>query len=52
MECARLVGRSKTIKNSFGTVQYAVKDEGEPTLMAYGVGRGAQSQPAGVFAPR
>jgi hypothetical protein len=40
IEGALLVGHSKTIKSSFGTVEYAVKGEGEPMLMAYGAGGG------------
>jgi hypothetical protein len=35
-----LVGRGKTIKTPFGTVEYAVKSEGEPMLMAFGAGGG------------
>ena len=33
---ARLVGRSKTVETSFGTVEFAVMGEGEPLLIAHG----------------
>ncbi|MGD0908199.1 MAG: alpha/beta hydrolase [Candidatus Acidiferrales bacterium] len=32
----RLVGRSKTVETSFGTVEYAVMGEGEPILVVHG----------------
>ncbi len=33
---ARLIGRSKTVETSFGTVEYAVMGEGAPMLIAHG----------------
>lgn len=33
---ARLVGRSKTVETSFGTLEYAVMGEGEPMLIVHG----------------
>jgi 2-hydroxy-6-oxonona-2,4-dienedioate hydrolase len=33
---ARLVGRSKTIEMSFGTLEYAIMGEGEPMLIVHG----------------
>lgn len=33
---ARLVGRSKTIETSFGTLEYAAMGEGEPILIVHG----------------
>lgn len=33
---ARLVGRSKTVETSFGTLEYAVMGEREPMLIVYG----------------
>ncbi len=37
---ARLVGRSKTIETSFGTLEYAVMSEGEPVLTVHGASGG------------
>jgi pimeloyl-ACP methyl ester carboxylesterase len=37
---ARLVGRSKTVETSFGTLEYAVMGEGEPVLTVHGAGGG------------
>ena len=37
---ARLVGRSKTVETSFGTVEFAVMGEGEPLLIAHGAAGG------------
>jgi 2-hydroxy-6-oxonona-2,4-dienedioate hydrolase len=37
---ARLVGRSKTIETSFGTLEYAVMGEGEPVLTVHGASGG------------
>src|ERR1039457_2281724 len=36
----RLVGRSKTVETSFGTLEYAVMGEGEPMLIVHGAGGG------------
>src|SRR5450432_1531910 len=33
---ARLVGRSKTVETSFGTLEYAVMGRGEPMLIVHG----------------
>jgi len=33
---ARLVGRSKTVETSFGTLEYAVMGQGEPMLIVHG----------------
>jgi pimeloyl-ACP methyl ester carboxylesterase len=35
-----LVGRSKTVKTSFGTLEYTVMGEGEPTLVVHGAAGG------------
>jgi 2-hydroxy-6-oxonona-2,4-dienedioate hydrolase len=37
---ARLVGRSKTVETSFGTLEYAVMGEGEPMLIVHGAAGG------------
>jgi 2-hydroxy-6-oxonona-2,4-dienedioate hydrolase len=37
---ARLVGRSKTVETSFGTLEYALMGEGEPTLIVHGAAGG------------
>src|SRR5450755_1749825 len=37
---ARLVGRSKTVETSFGTVEYASIGEGEPMLVVHGAAGG------------
>jgi len=37
---ARLVGRSKTVETSFGTLEYAVLGEGDPILAIHGAGGG------------
>src|SRR5450432_617512 len=37
---ARLVGRSKTIETSFGTLEYAVMGVGEPILIVHGAAGG------------
>jgi len=37
---ARLVGRSKTVETSFGTLEYAVMGQGEPILIVHGAGGG------------
>jgi len=37
---ARLVGRSKTVETSFGTLEYAVMGEGEPVMTVHGAGGG------------
>jgi len=36
----RLLGRSKTIETSFGTLEYAVTGEGEPVLIVHGAAGG------------
>ncbi|HWX81548.1 MAG TPA: alpha/beta hydrolase [Steroidobacteraceae bacterium] len=37
---ARLVGRSRTVETSFGTLEYAVLGEGDPILAIHGAGGG------------
>ncbi len=51
---ARLVGRSKTVETSFGTLEYVVMGEGEPVLSVHGAGGGFDQglEMAGALAGR